>query len=139
MKILAAMDRKELLWFDIFPITSQCRFSNKNFYFSVAEKKINLRLVGRWEFLLNQKSRLFVSLKRWLLFLQETRYRQRYLDLIINDPVRQKFITRAKIINYIRKFFDEQGFLEVSHLWGKKSRNTLKARNSLCLKCQLYS
>ncbi|XP_071173822.1 lysine--tRNA ligase-like isoform X1 [Mytilus edulis] len=44
---------------------------------------------------------------------QETRYRQRYLDMIINEPVRQKFITRAKIINYIRKFFDQQGFLEV--------------------------
>jgi lysyl-tRNA synthetase class 2 len=45
--------------------------------------------------------------------LQETRYRQRYLDMIINEPVRQKFITRAKIINYVRKFFDNQGFLEV--------------------------
>lgn len=45
--------------------------------------------------------------------LQETRYRQRYLDMIINEPVRQKFITRAKIINYVRKFFDKQGFLEV--------------------------
>ncbi|XP_064610415.1 lysine--tRNA ligase-like isoform X2 [Liolophura sinensis] len=44
---------------------------------------------------------------------KETRYRQRYLDLIINEPVRQKFITRAKIINYVRRFFDDQGFLEV--------------------------
>ncbi|XP_048752696.2 lysine--tRNA ligase-like isoform X2 [Ostrea edulis] len=44
---------------------------------------------------------------------KETRFRQRYLDLIINEPVRQKFITRAKIINYIRKYFDEMGFLEV--------------------------
>jgi lysyl-tRNA synthetase class 2 len=33
--------------------------------------------------------------------------------MIINEPVRQKFITRAKIINYVRKFFDKQGFLEV--------------------------
>lgn len=48
-----------------------------------------------------------------LLLLQETRYRQRYLDMIINETVRQKFITRAKIINYVRKFFDNQGFLEV--------------------------
>lgn len=44
---------------------------------------------------------------------QETRYRQRYLDLILNDKVRQKFIIRAKIISYIRKFFDSLGFLEV--------------------------
>ncbi|XP_035871176.1 lysine--tRNA ligase-like [Phyllostomus discolor] len=44
---------------------------------------------------------------------KETRYRQRYLDLILNDSVRQKFIIRAKIITYIRNFLDELGFLEV--------------------------
>lgn len=44
---------------------------------------------------------------------KETRYRQRYLDLILNDYVRQKFIIRSMIISYIRKFFDELGFLEV--------------------------
>ncbi|XP_076808586.1 lysine--tRNA ligase-like isoform X1 [Clavelina lepadiformis] len=44
---------------------------------------------------------------------KETRYRQRYLDLIMNAEVRQKFITRAKIIAYVRSFFDQMGFLEV--------------------------
>ncbi|XP_078724681.1 lysine--tRNA ligase isoform X2 [Lampetra fluviatilis] len=44
---------------------------------------------------------------------KETRYRQRYLDLILNDYVRQKFIVRAKIINYVRRFLDGLGFLEV--------------------------
>ncbi|CAB0011521.1 unnamed protein product [Nesidiocoris tenuis] len=44
---------------------------------------------------------------------RETRFRQRYLDLIMNDKVRLKFIVRAKIISYIRKFFDSLGFLEV--------------------------
>lgn len=44
---------------------------------------------------------------------QETRYRQRYLDLIINSDIRKKFIVRANIISYIRKFFDDLGFLEV--------------------------
>ncbi|XP_076370976.1 lysine--tRNA ligase-like isoform X1 [Tachypleus tridentatus] len=44
---------------------------------------------------------------------KETRYRQRYLDLILNDYVRQKFFTRAKIVNYIRNFLDDLGFLEV--------------------------
>ncbi len=48
--------------------------------------------------------------------LQETRYRQRYLDLIMNDYVRNKFVTRARIIAYVRKFFDELGFLEVSNI-----------------------
>jgi lysyl-tRNA synthetase, class II len=45
--------------------------------------------------------------------LQETRFRQRYLDLILNDRVRQTFITRARIIAYVRKFLDSLGFLEV--------------------------
>ncbi|XP_060694000.1 lysine--tRNA ligase isoform X1 [Hemiscyllium ocellatum] len=44
---------------------------------------------------------------------KETRYRQRYLDLILNDYVRQKFINRAKIITYLRSFLDNLGFLEV--------------------------
>lgn len=44
---------------------------------------------------------------------QELRYRQRYLDLIVNQPVRNKFITRSKIINYVRRFLDDKGFLEV--------------------------
>lgn len=44
---------------------------------------------------------------------QETRYRQRYLDLIMNDDVRNTFIIRSKVITYIRKFLNEQNFLEV--------------------------
>nr|KAF6410176.1 hypothetical protein HJG63_007026 [Rousettus aegyptiacus] len=44
---------------------------------------------------------------------KETRYRQRYLDLILNDFVRQKFIIRSKIITYIRSFLDQLGFLEI--------------------------
>ena len=44
---------------------------------------------------------------------QETRYRQRYLDLMLNPANRQHFYTRSKIINYVRRFLDERGFLEV--------------------------
>ncbi|KAG0174210.1 lysyl-tRNA synthetase [Apophysomyces sp. BC1034] len=44
---------------------------------------------------------------------QELRYRQRYLDLIMNGAVRDKFVTRAKIITQLRSFLDERGFLEV--------------------------
>lgn len=43
----------------------------------------------------------------------ETRYRQRYLDLIVNADVRTTFEIRAKIINYIRKYLDNRHFLEV--------------------------
>ncbi|CAL1358458.1 unnamed protein product [Linum trigynum] len=44
---------------------------------------------------------------------QETRYRQRYLDLMVNSEVRHIFKTRAKIISYIRSFLDNRDFLEV--------------------------
>ncbi len=43
----------------------------------------------------------------------ETRYRQRYLDLMVNPQVREVFIKRAKIISLMRQFFDKRGFLEV--------------------------
>jgi lysyl-tRNA synthetase class 2 len=43
----------------------------------------------------------------------ETRYRQRYLDLISNPEVQRTFRTRSKIIAAIRQFYNERGFLEV--------------------------
>ena len=43
----------------------------------------------------------------------ETRYRQRYVDLIMNDPVRDVFVTRSRIIQAIRQFFIARDFLEV--------------------------
>ena len=45
--------------------------------------------------------------------LQESRYRQRYLDTIVNGHVRDIFVTRAQIIRFLRSYFDERGFLEV--------------------------
>lgn len=44
---------------------------------------------------------------------QETRYRQRYLDLMLNHEVREIFKTRAWIVSYIRRFLDNLDFLEV--------------------------
>ncbi|MEA2569960.1 MAG: lysyl-tRNA synthetase, class [Acidobacteriota bacterium] len=43
----------------------------------------------------------------------EQRYRQRYVDLIVNDDVKTTFETRARIIKYIRNWFDSHGFIEV--------------------------
>jgi len=43
----------------------------------------------------------------------ETRYRQRYLDLMVNNDVRRTFEIRAKIINSVRKYLDDRHFLEV--------------------------
>src|SRR5688500_11958967 len=43
----------------------------------------------------------------------ETRYRQRYLDLIANEESREVFRVRSRMITYIRRFLDSRGFLEV--------------------------
>ena len=43
----------------------------------------------------------------------ELRYRQRYVDLIVNPNVKETFIKRTKIINTIRNFFNNNGYLEV--------------------------
>ena len=43
----------------------------------------------------------------------EERFRKRYLDLVLNKEIRGKFIQRSEIIKKIRKFLDENGFLEV--------------------------
>jgi lysyl-tRNA synthetase class 2 len=43
----------------------------------------------------------------------ETRYRQRYLDLLVNEETRGDFILRARIVTAIRKFLDADGFIEV--------------------------
>ena len=44
---------------------------------------------------------------------QEIRYRQRYLDLIMNEPARNTFRIRTQIVSYIRNFLIERDFLEV--------------------------
>ena len=43
----------------------------------------------------------------------ELRYRQRYVDLIVNPKVKETFVKRTKITNSIRSFFNEKGYLEV--------------------------
>jgi len=44
---------------------------------------------------------------------QEIKYRQRYLDLIMSDVTRNTFRVRSRIVNFIRGFLEERGFLEV--------------------------
>ena len=43
----------------------------------------------------------------------DTRYRQRYVDLIMNEEVKDTFIKRSRIISAIRRYLDTQGFIEV--------------------------
>ena len=44
---------------------------------------------------------------------QETRYRQRYLDLIANDQSREILKKRSKVVSFIRRFLEDRGFIEV--------------------------
>ena len=44
---------------------------------------------------------------------QETRYRQRYVDLIVNEDTRRTFRQRSAIVAYVRRFFESRDFLEV--------------------------
>jgi lysyl-tRNA synthetase class 2 len=44
---------------------------------------------------------------------KELRYRQRYVDLIVNPEVRQTFIKRTAIVSFMRRYFSEKGWLEV--------------------------
>lgn len=43
----------------------------------------------------------------------DTRYRQRYVDLIMNEDVKETFVKRSKVISSIRRYLDERGFMEV--------------------------
>ena len=44
---------------------------------------------------------------------KETRYRQRYVDLIMNPEVRQAFVVRSRFIKHVRDFMDSRGYIEV--------------------------
>ena len=44
---------------------------------------------------------------------QETRYRKRYLDLLMNEETRELFLLRSRVVTAIRRFLDEDGFVEV--------------------------
>ncbi|MBQ1841055.1 MAG: lysine--tRNA ligase, partial [Atopobiaceae bacterium] len=44
---------------------------------------------------------------------KEVRYRQRYVDLIMNPEVKETFVNRSRLISSIRRFMEEQGYLEV--------------------------
>merc|ERR1712007_65274 len=43
---------------------------------------------------------------------QETRYRKRYLDLLVNPDTKTIFLTRAKIVSFIRQYLESRGFID---------------------------
>ena len=68
-------------------------------------------LVADWELL--AKSLRDIPKEHFGLEDVETRYRQRELDLIANEDVRELFILRSRVVRAIRRWLDERGFLEV--------------------------
>jgi len=71
------------------------------------------------------------------------RYRQRYVDLIVNDDVRRTFQARSRIVSYIRRFFEDRDYLEVetpmlqSLYGGAAARPFVTHHNSLDMKLYL--
>ncbi|XP_059459919.1 lysine--tRNA ligase, cytoplasmic isoform X2 [Corylus avellana] len=90
-----------------FQVLSHCLHMMPRQKAKVASDNANLKKVESW---VPGSTR---NLETYILKDQETRYRQRYLDLMVNIEVRQIFRTRSKIISYIRSFLDDMDFLEV--------------------------
>ncbi|MBI4973862.1 lysine--tRNA ligase [Candidatus Roizmanbacteria bacterium] len=72
----------------------------------------------------------------------EIRYRQRYLDLLMNQEVRERFNTRTKLIRYMRNYLDGLGFWEVEtpvlqHIYGGANAKPFKTHLN-ALGCDMY-
>ncbi len=73
----------------------------------------------------------------------ETRYRQRYLDLITNEDTRKVFLGRSKIVSTIRRYLEDNGFIEIESpilqtaVSGASAKPFFTHHNALDLDCNL--
>lgn len=73
----------------------------------------------------------------------ELKYRQRYLDLITNEQSRQIFLTRSKVVSFIRRYLEDNGFIEVetpilqTSVSGASAKPFFTKHNALDLECNL--
>jgi len=73
----------------------------------------------------------------------ETRYRQRYLDLVMNESARQVFLGRSKIVSTIRRYLEDNGFIEIetpilqTAVSGASAKPFFTHHNALDLECNL--
>lgn len=74
---------------------------------------------------------------------QEIKYRQRYLDLISNEESRKIFLTRSKVVSFIRRFLEDNGFIEVetpilqTSVSGASAKPFFTHHNALDMECNL--
>ena len=73
----------------------------------------------------------------------ETKYRQRYLDLISNEDARKVFLTRSKVVSFIRRYLEDNGFIEIetpiiqTDVSGATAKPFFTKHNALDLECNL--
>ncbi len=73
----------------------------------------------------------------------ETIYRQRYLDLISNENSRKVFLTRSKVVSFLRRYLEDNGFIEVetpilqTSVSGASAKPFFTHHNALDLECNL--
>ncbi len=73
----------------------------------------------------------------------ETKYRQRYLDLIMNEETRKVMLTRSKIVSFLRRYLEDNGFIEVetpvlqTSVSGASAKPFYTHHNALDLECNL--
>lgn len=73
----------------------------------------------------------------------ESKYRQRYLDLISNEDTREVFLGRSKMISFIRRYLEDHGFIEVetpiiqTNVSGASAKPFFTKHNALDLECNL--
>ncbi len=73
----------------------------------------------------------------------ETKYRQRYLDLIVNEDARKIFLTRSKVESFIRRYLEDNGFIEVetpvlqTSVSGASAKPFFTKHNALDIECNL--
>lgn len=99
-------EKFELL--DCFDIGDHVGVEGKVFITKTGEKSIRAK-----DFMILSKSLRPLPEKWHGLQDKEIRYRQRYLDLIVNPKVRDTFLSRTKIMQKMREFLDDSGFVEV--------------------------
>lgn len=101
-------DKQYKLFLENIDIGDFIEVSGKLFLTKKGEKTL---LVSKWRIL--TKSLMPLPSEWYGLEDAEERFRKRYLDLVLNKEIKEKFIKRSEIITKIRKFLDENEFLEV--------------------------